>query len=228
MISGGYFPLPWSLISNKDHSKPIGELFREEQFFSKASDLLYNAIFASNPIDQLYWVHISLMTIHKGALANRTGDRRPELQDVNQLLCFDDLFSLFLGTLLASEMPDVFWVSWLIGEYAPKSSLSPSFEYAEANIEALVLHIQQVDVDSLEEKSVLGEGLESSGSGDNHVVVATNEVGKSFGKACVRSLEDDPDTTDDSKGSSDLSSSALSDSSNGDSDTDGIVSDDSD
>lgn len=60
--------------------------------------------------------------------------------DLKQLLSFDDLFSLFFGTLLAADIPDLFDLAAFVGKYSPKICLSPPFEYAQANIEALVLH----------------------------------------------------------------------------------------
>jgi hypothetical protein len=37
----------------------------------------------------------------------------------------------------------------MIDDYAPKSGLSPPFEYAQANLEALVLHCIQFDTRAL-------------------------------------------------------------------------------
>ncbi|OHT14634.1 hypothetical protein TRFO_14932 [Tritrichomonas foetus] len=65
--------------------------------------------------------------------------------DSKQLLSFDDLFSLFFGTLMAADLPDIFSLAAFIDCYAPKACLSPSFEYAQANMEALVLHCVNVE-----------------------------------------------------------------------------------
>ena len=108
----------------------------------------------SNPIDMLYCIHKCLIGIQKGALIHRIGpNTNAKMEDVKTLLCFDDLFSLFVGTLMASDIPDIFFVSDFISKYSPKESLSPPFEYALANTEALVAHCRKLDLDELNKKA---------------------------------------------------------------------------
>lgn len=148
-----FYPLPKHLMKPNIDEQPIRQVFQADRFFLAASQFLYSTIFQSNPIDMLYYIHKTLIAIHKGALINRMGDQAASVDDVTQLLCFDDLFSLFFGALMASDLPDLNYVSWVINEYSPKECLSPSFEYAQANIEALILHCQLIDVENLEKKT---------------------------------------------------------------------------
>lgn len=150
------FPLPWKLLPMKENEcgdLTIRELFDSVPYYRNAGLFLYQAIFDSNPIDALYDIHKTLILIHKGALINQIKGASASLEDVNQILCFDDLFSLFFGTMTASDIPDIFSLAKFIDLYAPKACLSPSFEYAQANIEALVIHCRNIDIDKIESET---------------------------------------------------------------------------
>ncbi|EAY17375.1 hypothetical protein TVAG_319700 [Trichomonas vaginalis G3] len=131
----------------------ISSYFRSDPFFLAAAQFLSQTIFQSNPIDSLYYIHKCLIGIQKGALIRRLGGVDAKLEDVRSLLCFDDLFSLLFGILMASDIPDIYFVADFISRYAPKNSLSPAFEYATANIEALIEHVRRVDLAELKEKA---------------------------------------------------------------------------
>jgi len=146
VIRADSFPLPLDMVSGDPTKFTIKELFTKDPYFYAASQFLSLSLFQSNPIDALYYVHKCLIGIHKGALINRLGGSHASVEDVNQLLCFDDLFSLLFGTLLASDYHDVFFLSSFIENYAPIQCLSPPFEYAQANLEALVVHCRKTDV----------------------------------------------------------------------------------
>ena len=147
------FLLPENLLGKDVGDLAIGVLFRENQYFRAASMFLEQALFMPNPIDCLYFVHKTLLGIHKGALINRMGGNSVSMNDVKQLLCFDDLFALFFGCLMATGPPttDIHYCAWMIEEFTPKESLSPSFEYAQANLEALAMHCKRLDVQRLRE-----------------------------------------------------------------------------
>ena len=135
-----FFPLPLGLMQKIDKEKPIRTVFTEDKNFFAASQFLTNAEFDTNPIDALYNVHKCLIGIHKAAIINRLGETAASFEDMNQMLCFDDLFSLFIGTSLASELPSFNRLISFITDYSPKACLSPSFEYALSNFEALLIH----------------------------------------------------------------------------------------
>lgn len=147
------FTLPYNLIRKDNHDLSIGEFFRKDPQFNASSYYLSLSIFCSNPIDALFHIHKSLTLINKGALINKLENRIATVKDISQILCFDDLFSLFFGTLMASDLPDVFFVSWFINKFAPTNCLSPSFEYSQANIEALVLHCKNINLEDLKKQS---------------------------------------------------------------------------
>ena len=141
------YSFPLSHIRKDAYDLQIRDFFRRDQWFFSASCFLTQALFCSNPIDALYNVHESLLRVHKGALVNRSIDS--SAKDFASVLCFDDLFSLFFGALMAADLPDLSYLAWFTGKYAPKSCLSPSFEYALANVEALMTHCKNLDVESL-------------------------------------------------------------------------------
>jgi hypothetical protein len=69
-------------------------------------------------------------------------------------LGFDDHFALLFGIWLAAEIPDAFYLRWMIDRFAPKATLSSPFEYAIANLEGVVMHVVQLTT---------GEGLNEVG-----------------------------------------------------------------
>lgn len=145
------FLLPEKMIGGEIGDATIGDLFRGNPFFRAASMFLENSVYETNPVDALYQVHKTLLGIHKGALINRKKDVEASVEDIKQLLCFDDLFALFFGCLMGTGPPtvDVFYVAWIIEHFAPKDSLSASFEYAQANLEALAMFCKRLDLEKL-------------------------------------------------------------------------------
>lgn len=115
------------------------ECFARSPLFKKASETFLLAYFTVNPIDGLFSVHMTMSDIHNAAISTLVG-REPTADELKQILGFDDLFSLFFGVLLASDCPDPFQVHSMMKTFAPRSCLSPMFEYASANLEALVIH----------------------------------------------------------------------------------------
>lgn len=151
-IPATLFTIPTELVQTPI-TGTIGNFFGTDPFFHAPGQFLSQAIFQSNPIDALYCIHKCLIGIQKGALIHRLGGVDAKIEDVRALLCFDDLFSLFFGTLMASDIPDIYFVADFISRFAPKNSLSPAFEYATANIEALIEHVKRIDLDDLKEKA---------------------------------------------------------------------------
>ena len=147
------FTIPNELVASKPEGL-ISNYFKSDPFFLAASQFLSLSIFMSNPVDVLYYIHKCLLGIQKGALIHRIGPgSTAKMEDVKSLLCFDDLFSLFLGTLMASDMPDIYYICEFLEKYSPRVSLSPSFEYALANTEALVSHCRKFDIEEMIKKS---------------------------------------------------------------------------
>ncbi|EAX87474.1 hypothetical protein TVAG_148410 [Trichomonas vaginalis G3] len=138
------FPFPLGLMQKSDSSSCIRDVFRNDAHFYSASQFLALAEYESNPLDALFAVHKCLVCIHKAALINRLGVNPASLEDVNSLLCFDDLFSLFFGTAIASDISSLGRLYSFIDEYIPKQCLSPSFEYSYSNLQALILHIKNI------------------------------------------------------------------------------------
>ncbi|KAH0793502.1 hypothetical protein GPJ56_002549 [Histomonas meleagridis] len=143
-----YFHLPTEYIHVGDGEESIRNLFRNINFYHSASLFLYESIFCPNPIDALYYIHKELIGVQKAAIIIQKGSNLASLSDIKQLICFDDLFSLFLGTTLSSEHPDIFYTFWMIDSFLDKESLSPPFEYAERNFEGLISHCQSIDLES--------------------------------------------------------------------------------
>ncbi|EAX94619.1 hypothetical protein TVAG_287540 [Trichomonas vaginalis G3] len=131
--------LPKGMSPPGDMEESARECFLRAPLYRKASETFLLSFFTVNPIDGLYYIHVTMSDIHRAAISALVG-HEPTPDELKQILGFDDLFSLFFGVLLASDCPDPFQVHSMMKTFAPKSCLSPMFEYANANLEALVLH----------------------------------------------------------------------------------------
>ncbi|OHT04669.1 hypothetical protein TRFO_27743 [Tritrichomonas foetus] len=123
------------------------DFFKSDQYFSAAAMFLEMTIFCTNPIDALYYCHKTMVGMQKGAIIHSLRGRTANQIDVVQVICFDDLFSLLLGTFLASNLPDLFHLDQFLQLYSPTDTLSPPLEYAKANIEGLAQHIMSMKLD---------------------------------------------------------------------------------
>ena len=135
------FTLP-SLIAVEDPDVNSREFFQENECLNSAAQEITQSIFEANPIDALYCFHKALSIIDAIARNNVDGEI--------QTACFDDMFSLFFGSFIASDATDIFFVSKTMNQYLDKFILCPPFEYAMATVEALVIHINNVDISKLE------------------------------------------------------------------------------
>jgi hypothetical protein len=149
-ISAGRFPIPWRYMPrNCDRSTPIGEIARADPFFGAASQFLFPTAFDTNPLDCLWRVHRCLLQIHKGSLIHSADGKELTAVETTKLMALDDLFSVFFMVLVGAETPDVMPMVRLIRDFAPRDGLSPSFQYAQSNVEALLMHVEALDVNAL-------------------------------------------------------------------------------
>ena len=134
-----YFDDDYNNETNKNTS--VKDFFKNDIYYSSGSKFLEMTLFCTNPIDILYYCHKALLSTQKGAIIHSLKGKIASHNDVSQVICFDDMFSLMLGIFLASELPDLYSLDWFVRDYSPSDSLSPPFEYAKANFEGLAQHI---------------------------------------------------------------------------------------
>jgi hypothetical protein len=117
--------------------------FLNDRHYAEAAFAMTQAAFEINPVDQLWCIHNGMTQVHTAALAHKLG-REPTPRDLRELIGFDELFQLFVGAFLASDLPDVFGLGDLIKMFTPKFCFSPLLEYAGANLEAFIAHCRHV------------------------------------------------------------------------------------
>jgi hypothetical protein len=135
--------LPKGLSPIGSPDEEARECFLKNKLFAKATETFLCAFFTTNPIDGLYYIHSVMSDIHKAAIYSQV-EREPTFEELKQILGFDDMFSLFFGVLISSDVPDIFQLYLMMKKFAPRTCLSPMFEYANANLEALVIHCQKL------------------------------------------------------------------------------------
>ena len=121
----------------------IREYFLNQYFFYSASLFLNEVMFSVNPIDILYLTHRALVGIQKATLMKTLDGKEATFDDLNKLLCFDDLFSCLVGAVLASDVPDLFTIGDFIEKFSPQDCLTSTFEYSQATITALIVYFNK-------------------------------------------------------------------------------------
>jgi hypothetical protein len=146
------FQLPFA-VEMADLERPIRDSFVKDPLLKAATLWLNEVVYVCNPIDALYFVHRAILAIHKAALVKSSHEKELTVDDLRQVLSFDDLFVCLLGALLSSDIPDFYLLADFVENYIPPKSLSHSFEYAQAAINALVVHFSSTDVEEFERQA---------------------------------------------------------------------------
>lgn len=132
-------------ISKKEFDQlNVKDYFRNDGYFQSAAEFLNETMFCSNPIDALFQIAKSLSSIQKGAVIHKIQKKQLPPECFDHVLCFDDNFTLLIGTFIASEIPNLFSLNWFIQSYSPSTALSSPLEFAYVNIEGLTKYISSI------------------------------------------------------------------------------------
>lgn len=142
------FTFPENMVPKFESDISVRKAFSSDPNYGRAARELNAAVFCVNPIDAMYYLHCGMIIIHRGAITNMLG-RDPNMDEVQTLLGFDDLFSLLVGTMMASDIPDADQLYELTKVFTPRSCLSPLLEYASANLEAFVTHCKKISSETI-------------------------------------------------------------------------------
>lgn len=121
----------------------IRDYFLSQRFFYSASLFVNELLFTLNPFDAFYFIHRALVTIQKATLMKTLDGKEATFADLNQYVCFDDLFSCLVGVVSATDIPDLFSISTFIEKFGPRDCLTSSFEYAQATVTALLVYFTE-------------------------------------------------------------------------------------
>jgi hypothetical protein len=143
------FPMP--KVTQEELEMPIRSYFKRDRFFAGASEYLSEIVFATNPVDALYSVDRALHLLNKAALLNQLTPKGTAAEtDLQKMLAFDDLFSLFVGVALGSDLPEFFEIAAFVSVLAPTKCLSNPFQFAHSALAALSVHFAGLNLDELE------------------------------------------------------------------------------
>jgi hypothetical protein len=147
LIRASHFPVKFFRFPHDQRLTEFHEMEVREYFLTHFSRedptmLLNQLMFLTNPIDCLFCVHESTSHINRAIIFALIGNEREVTsKDLRQVLGFDDTFSVLVGVILASDLPELFSVVNFITNFVPRSSLSCAFEYSQAALTALVSHL---------------------------------------------------------------------------------------
>lgn len=129
----------------KKYSPPIkpddipAVIFRNDPYYFTAIEQLEFTPFFTNPLDILHHIYHSLNEIEKAAAYYYKGD-----PSENIMLAFDDTFSLFICTLVGSDLPEFMRIAAFTDSFAPTTGLCSYFEFALTKLKTASIHMQNM------------------------------------------------------------------------------------
>lgn len=142
------FYVPSNLVKCEPDDTPICQFFHNDSNYRTASQNLTESLFYSNPMDCLYCIYKCLDSIYDGASFNSTNEDI-EQKNNRKFYSFDDIFTLFLGCYLASDIHDIFSLTSFICNYSPRNNLIPQLDYAYSNVLGLSSYCSTLNEDVL-------------------------------------------------------------------------------
>lgn len=123
---------PKELLPPHREDEPARAVFNRDIRYRAAGQHVTAAFFQTNPLDVLYEIHLALKEMHVGIAAKR----KPA--DARQVLPFETIFTVFFGSLLTAEIPNLEGLVNFIKDFAPAGRLAPEFQYAQVTMTAVI------------------------------------------------------------------------------------------
>ena len=127
---------PTELLPQHKPNEAARVVFSRDPKYRAAGQHITAAFFQTNPLDVLYEIHLALREMHLGIAAKR----KPS--ESRQVLPFETIFSVFFGSLLTGELPNLEELVKFIIDFAPAGKLAPEFQYAQVTMTAVVAQFE--------------------------------------------------------------------------------------
>ena len=119
---------------------PLKDAFLFDPLIKESIMQLLDSVLVANVIDSLHYVSLSLEMLQQASIISKL-QREPMEEEIKTFVGFEEIFSLLLGAILSSDIPDIFHYAAFVKKMAPMSMLSPELEFAATNIIAILDHI---------------------------------------------------------------------------------------
>lgn len=133
-------PLPFFVMPNgvklENNVKSIRETFAKDEKLREAMLTIDNMMFMTSPMDIVYIVHQSMLTAQHVYLKHINDGE-------SHVMCFDDIFAITVGVILASDVPNYFAISDFCEQYAPNMG---ALEHGKATMVALSMHLKALSL----------------------------------------------------------------------------------
>ena len=123
---------PPELLPQHKQNEPARIVFMRDNKYRSAGQHITAAFFQTNPLDVLYEIHLALRDMHIGIASRRKAN------EIRQVLPFETIFSVFFGSLLTADLPNLEELVKFIIDFAPAGKLAPEFQYAQVTMTAVV------------------------------------------------------------------------------------------
>lgn len=111
--------VPEEILPKHEAGENVYDVFRRDGVYRRAGRHFEYAILATNPIDAIFEIHEILMYIQNIVSARAIGGMMP----------FETTFGLFIGAMLASDVPNFEELAEFVCDFAPANGLCPEFEF---------------------------------------------------------------------------------------------------
>ncbi|KAH0787991.1 hypothetical protein GPJ56_008092 [Histomonas meleagridis] len=121
-ITCNFLELPEEIIPEDKKNLLVTDVFKSNEFFKRGGMHLVFSTFYTNPIDALNEINEMIHYNEKGVL--KAFKKKPSL------FSFEVNFGTFLGTTIASDLPNFEDLASFIANFTPKDVLCPEFQFA--------------------------------------------------------------------------------------------------
>ena len=111
--------VPEEILPEHEEGECVYDVFRRDTVYRRAGKHFEYAILATNPIDAIFEIHEILMYIQNVVSTRASGGMMP----------FETTFGLYIGAMLASDLPNFEELAEFVCDFAPSSGLCPEFEF---------------------------------------------------------------------------------------------------
>jgi len=126
---------PKGFLPEFDNEEPVYVAFQRDSRFIYAGHYILSTMFLNNPLDMIYSCHLALKQMHLSLI--ESGKCEPL-----SVLPFEAIFSLFFGSLIISNHPNLTNMIQFILDFSPSSKLAPEFHYLHVSLEASLAQLQ--------------------------------------------------------------------------------------
>jgi hypothetical protein len=134
--------LPSEFVPRCQGTECVRAVFEGDSQFAGPGRALDTLHFLINPLEVIIQFRNMMVQGHSLRLTQKLG-REPTENELQMILAFDELFTMMLGSFLASDVVDVPPIGTIVKLLSPRGYMTPILEYSLVCIEAILMEIER-------------------------------------------------------------------------------------